>query len=541
MKSASRPTLENPEVSSNWKIFLRNTAYVLIALFIFLFALDLMISSLQHLGKPAAETIILATSNPFTGLFIGLLITALIQSSSAVTSMVVALVASGAMTIEGAVPIIMGANVGTTITGIIVSLGFITKKKEFKRAVAAGAYHNFFNILTVIILFPLEYYYGFLSGLSEYFASVFFNQPIGPMKTEFSLLGNGLGSIVNLIVDHINNEFVLAVLSIALLFGSILFFRKVLSDQLGFRSQERFQRFFFRSPLKSLAWGLLTTAAIRSSTITTSLVVPLVAKKIVKLRAAAPFILGANVGTTITAFIAAMFNSNAAISIAIAHFLFNFIGVLIFFPIPYLREIPIRLASGLGRITLQYRLAGFLYLLLTFFFIPFSLIYLNKDAVMIRELIYEKNDFVSHQKSYYKVIAKTYENQQMSSWMVYDRMPDDRESPNKIFSVYRRKNLLFINNELYELNKPGFCRDSEDREGKYQLCIRDIIPHLSLNQTLSLDSVYVFEKRWYNPTLDSSSTWTYVSGFENVLVKKEKRNAAGKILASEALFSLEKK
>ncbi len=541
MKSASRPTLENPEVSSNWKIFLRNTAYVLIALFIFLFALDLMISSLQHLGKPAAETIILATSNPFTGLFIGLLITALIQSSSAVTSMVVALVASGAMTIEGAVPIIMGANVGTTITSIIVSLGFITKKKEFKRAVAAGAYHNFFNILTVIILFPLEYYYGFLSGLSEYFASVFFNQPIGPMKTEFSMLGNGLGSIVNLIVDHINNEFVLAVLSIALLFGSILFFRKVLSDQLGFRSQERFQRFFFRSPLKSLAWGLLTTAAIRSSTITTSLVVPLVAKKIVKLRAAAPFILGANVGTTITAFIAAMFNSNAAISIAIAHFLFNFIGVLIFFPIPYLREIPIRLASGLGRITLQYRLAGFLYLLLTFFFIPFSLIYLNKDAVMIRELIYEKNDFVSHQKSYYKVIAKTYENQQMSSWMVYDRMPDDRESPNKIFSVYRRKNLLFINNELYELNKPGFCRDSEDREGKYQLCIRDIIPHLSLNQTLSLDSVYVFEKRWYNPTLDSSSTWTYVSGFENVLVKKEKRNAAGKILASEALFSLEKK
>src|SRR5258708_39181294 len=348
-----------------------------------------MISSLQHLGKVAAESIILDTSNPFTGLFIGLLITALIQSSSAVTSMVVALVASGSMTIEGAVPIIMGANVGTTITSTIVSLGFITKKKEFMRAVAAGTYHNFVTLLTVFILFPLEYPYGFLSGLSEYIASAFFNQPTGPVKGEFSMLGNGFGPIVNFLVSHIQNGFVLAVLSISLLFGSILFFRKVLSNQLGFRSQTRFQRFFFKSPLKSLTWGLLTTAAIRSSTITTSLVVPLVAKKVVKLRAAAPFILGANVGTTITAFIAAMFNSNAAISIAIAHFLFNFIGVLIFFQAPYLKEVPIWLASAMGRLTLRYRLAGFLYLLLTFFFIPFSLIYFNKDAVSGRELIYQ--------------------------------------------------------------------------------------------------------------------------------------------------------
>ena len=539
--SVPQPIPETSPGRSNWKSLLRNTVSVLIGLFIFLFALDLMISSLQHLGTPAAETIILATSNPFTGLFVGLLITALIQSSSAVTSMVVALVASGSMTIEGVIPIIMGANVGTTITSIIVSLGFITRKKEFKRAVSAGAYHNFFNILTVIILFPLEYYYGFLSGLSEYMASAFFNQPIGPVNSEFSMLGHGFGPFVNFLVDRINNGFILLMMSIALLFGSILFFRKVLSDQLGFRSQERFQRFFFMSPLKSLAWGLLTTAVIRSSTITTSLVVPLVAKKVIKLRAAAPFILGANVGTTITAFLAAIFNSNAAISIAIAHFLFNFIGVIIFFQIPYLREIPIRMARGLGRITLQYRLAGFLYLLLAFFFIPFSLIYLNKDAVLIRELVYEKNDFVSHQKSFYKVIAKTYENQQVSNWQVYDRMPVETESPNQIFSVYRRNNLLFINNELYELNKPGYCRDSKDKEGKYQVCIRDFIPHLMLSPTLSVDSVYVFEKRSYSPSLDSMSTWTYVSGIENVLVKKEKRNQAGKIMASEELFSLERK
>jgi sodium-dependent phosphate cotransporter len=111
------------------------------------------------------------------------------------------------------------------------------------------------------------------------------------------------------------------------------------------------------------------------------LAVPLVAQRIVSLKKAAPFILGANIGTTITAFIAATLNSNSAsaISIAVSHFLFNFIGVLIFYPIPLLRKIPITLASRLGRLALRYRVAGLIYILLMFFIIPFILIYLNRD------------------------------------------------------------------------------------------------------------------------------------------------------------------
>ena len=529
-----------PPQQSRWQIIVKNTAYILAALFIFLFALDLMISSLQHLGKTAAETIILATSNPFTGLFIGLLVTAIIQSSSATTSMVVALVASGAITLEGAVPIIMGANVGTTITSTIVSLGFITKKNEFRRAVAAGTYHDFFNILTVIILFPLEYYFGFLSGLSSSIASLLFNQPIGPPKTNFSLLGSGFNPVIDFLVNSIGNGFLLALISFALLFGSILFFRKVLTKLLGFGSQDRFQQFFFQHPLKSFGWGLITTAAIRSSSVTTSLVVPLVAKKVVKLKKAVPFILGANIGTTLTAFIAAMFNSNTAISIAIAHFLFNFIGVLIFFPIPFVKDIPIKLASGLGRLTLKYRLVGFLYVILMFFFIPFSLIYFNKDAVAIRELTYEKQDVKALQKEYYKIITKTYRNQSVSSWSIYDEA-NDSQDPSQIISVYRKRNTLFINNELFELSKPRFCKDDEDENGRYRMCVREIIPTLVLNPTLSLDSVYVFERQQYLPSVDSITSWFFISATQNILVKKETRDKAGNLLYKEELFSVRKK
>lgn len=534
--------IENSTVApGRWKIVLRNTGYILAALFIFLFTLDLMIASLQHIGKDAADVIILATSNPFTGLFIGLLVTALIQSSSATTSMAVALMASGSITLEGAIPIIMGANVGTTITSTIVSLGFITKKKEFRRAVAIGTYHDFFNILTVIILFPLEYYFGFLSGLAQYIATTFFNEPLGAIQNNFSLLGSGFSPIINFIVNLINNGFILALLSIGLLFGSILFFRKILSQTFGFGSQDRFQQFFFKNSLKSFGWGLLTTAAIRSSTVTTSLVVPLVAKKVVRLKSALPFILGANMGTTITAFIAAMFNSNAAISIAIAHFLFNFIGVLIFFPIPYVKELPIKLANGLGRLTLKYRLVGFLYLLLTFFFIPFSLIYLNKDLVKVQELSYQFENFINQEKKSYKLIAKTYQNQPVSNWMIYDSATDQTE-PTEILSVYRRKNILIINNELYELNKPGFCRDGEDDKGKFQSCILKIIPSLSLTSTLTVDSVYVFEKNWDQPErVDSTSTRLYISSALNLLVKKEKINTHGQVITNDQLIELIKK
>ena len=534
MKEETPVAATVPPNPTRWRTYLRNTAYFVGALLIFLFGLELMLSSLQHLGKTAAETIILATSNPFTALFIGLLITAIIQSSTATTSMTVALVASGSLTLESAVPIIMGANVGTTITSTIVSLGFLPKKKEFRRAVAAGTYHDFFNILTVVILFPLEYYFQFLSRLSQTIATTFFSQPIGPVRG-FSMLGGGLGATTDWIVNSIGNGFVLIVLSLLILFGSILFFRKVLTNLLGFGSPETFQRFFFRSPIKSFAWGVLTTAAIRSSSVTTSLVVPLVAKKVVKLRSAVPFILGANIGTTVSAFLAAMVNSNTAISIAIAHFLFNFIGVLIFFPIPGLREIPIQLAQGLGRLTLKYRLAGLLYLLLMFFFIPFSLIYLNRDAVSITELTYQRSE--NHQKSFFTVITKTYENQTMSSWTVY--AGEKNTEPTQIYSVYRKNNVLLINNELFEMNKPGFCHDGEDPGGKFRMCIKEILPELKIGALPSFQTVFVFEKKYEAQV--SNTTWYYISAPANLLIKKEKRDSLGQSTVVEELVGVTKK
>lgn len=531
-----QPNFNNNKPSTGrWRVYAKNALYIFFALIIFLFALDLMISSFQQLGKTAAETILLATSNPFTALFIGLLITAIIQSSSATTSMVVALVASGSLTLESAIPIIMGANIGTTITSTIVSLGFIAKRKEFTRAVAAGTYHDFFNLLTVSLLFPLEYYFGFLSKYAQQIATTFFSEPVATVSNNFSMLGGGFTPLVNFLINYINNGFFLTLFSLGLLFGSILFFRKVLTDLLGFDSQNTVQQFFFKSRFKSFGWGMITTATIRSSTITTSLVVPLVAKKVVTLKDAAPFILGANIGTTITAFIAAAFNSNIAMSIAVAHFLINLIGVLIFLFIPYLKEIPLKLATGIGQLTRKYRLAGFLYLLLVFFFIPFSLIYLHKDQSQIVEATYNKINYTNTTATKFSIVMQNGSHLSESTWIVYD----EERIPTQHLSVYRKENILIIDNELYEFKGLGYCRDNETRGQPYSLCISKIIPLLTL-QNMTFDSVFVFRKfpQRYNDQ-DSTTTIDFISPQKNMLLKRERFDKKGTLLELEELIELE--
>jgi solute carrier family 34 (sodium-dependent phosphate cotransporter) len=353
-------------------------SFALIAFFLFFFALHLLQSSFEHLGNDTITTIIKATANPFTGFFIGLLVTAIIQSSSTTTAFVVALVGSQSLSLEDGIPIIMGANVGTTITSLIVSFAFISKGKEFKRAVSCASYHCFFNLLTLLLLFPLEYYYGFLSSISSTIAHGLY----GPNDaTNQTLSLKVMDPVTNRIFNAIPNMWIVVSLAFLMLFGSILLFRRTISKVLKAHSPNAFSRFFFKGNSRALGWGILITAAIRSSTITTSVVVPMVAKKITNLRQAAPFIMGANLGTTITAFLALLFNVNSttALSIAIAHFLFNLIGVLLFFPIPALKKLPVELALRMGRLTEKYRATIFVFVLAVFFLIPFSLIYLSNS------------------------------------------------------------------------------------------------------------------------------------------------------------------
>ncbi|EOZ96102.1 Sodium-dependent phosphate transporter [Indibacter alkaliphilus LW1] len=352
---------------------------MLFAFVLFMLSIDLLTVSMIQLNSKFAEQLFQATNNPFVGLFIGLLMTALIQSSSTVTAMIVAVVAAGTLSLGQAVPLVMGANIGTTITSTLVAFSFIMKKSDFKKALSAGVLHDIFNILTVLILFPLEVYFGFLSNMAVYFSQTFFDfSPLDDQDYTYNVLFTR--PVTLWLVGILQQPVISLILAIALVFASIKFLSTSVFRVFMSPSYNKANKHIFQKPFVAFLYGIFFTAAVQSSTVTTSLMVPAVANRKVSLVKAFPFIIGANIGTTITAAIAAIYKTEAAISIAIVHFLFNFFGALLFLPFPGIRNIPVKLSTYLGRESVRTRFVGLAYIILTFFIIPFLLIYFNKDG-----------------------------------------------------------------------------------------------------------------------------------------------------------------
>lgn len=300
--------------------------------------------------------------------------------------MIVAIVASGSIGLSDAIPMIMGANIGTTLTSTLVSLSFITKREEFRKAIGAGVVHDFFNILVIAILFPLEYYYGILTQMSSATSNFLLGPDYVGENTEFRffLFTKPIVLYVGSLVPY---PIVLAISSFGILAVAVKFLSHTLYKSITGGSREFLQRYFFGSTYRSFFWGIFFTAGVQSSSVTTSVIVPFVATRKINLKQCFSFILGANIGTTITALIAALFKSEAAVSIALVHLFINLIGVLIFLPFPVIRNIPVRMAKSFGKLAMKFRIAGFAYIILTFFLIPFILISFNQDVLIENEKI----------------------------------------------------------------------------------------------------------------------------------------------------------
>ena len=142
-------------------------ALVVALIYVFLVGVSSLEAGIKIMGADTQERLFSAVSNPIAGLSIGILGTVLVQSSSASTAVIVGLVASGALGVDDAVPMVMGANIGTTVTNTLVSLGHVRQSAEFKRAFAAATVHDFFNVLAVALLLPIELITGLVSSIAE--------------------------------------------------------------------------------------------------------------------------------------------------------------------------------------------------------------------------------------------------------------------------------------------------------------------------------------------------------------------------------------
>ncbi len=350
--------------------------FLVLLLFGFFLGLDLMGLSFKLFGKGFAETLIERTSNPFVGLFIGILATTLVQSSSTTTSMTVALVAAGALTIEGAIPIIMGANIGTSVTNTLVSLAHVTRREEFQRAFAGATVHDFFNWMAVAVLLPLEIFTGYLGRVAGWMTGVLEGtggvKLLNPLKELIRPIAKG-------VVDLLGGSGTLALIAgIGLMIFCLKFLVDVLKKLLSGSAERTLHNTLFRSAPAAILAGVVMTVMVQSSSITTSVLVPLIGAGIVTLEQAFPYTIGANVGTTITALLAALATGEpAALTVALAHLVFNLTaGLLIYVP-PPVRAIPLALAKALGRLGARNRLLAGIYILVVFFGLPLSLLFVT--------------------------------------------------------------------------------------------------------------------------------------------------------------------
>lgn len=368
---------DDPPARRSWRRSALGPLALVGLLFAFFLGLDLMGLSFKLFGKGFAEMLIERTANPFVGLLVGILATSLVQSSSTTTSMTVGLVAAGALTIDGAIPIIMGANIGTSVTNTLVSMAQITRREEFRRAFAGATLHDFFNLLTVLILFPLELSFHVLRRTASWLETVL--EGSGGME-----LFDPLKAVVRPVAEWVSGDLLGAsggltlAAGVLFLFFALKFLVDLLKDLVSSRAERILDRTLFRSAFAAVGAGLLITVMVQSSSITTSVMVPLVGAGVVTLEQLFPFTIGANLGTTVTALLASLATGDpAAVSVAIAHLLFNVFGSLLIYPIPAVRRIPILMARGLGTLGSRNRPAAIAYVLTVFFGLPLLFLFLS--------------------------------------------------------------------------------------------------------------------------------------------------------------------
>lgn len=347
-------------------------------LYLLLLAVGMIGTGFKWATGDQAKVLFEFASHPIAGLMIGLVATALIQSSSTVTSIIVGLVAGG-LPVELAIPMVMGANIGTTVTNTLVSLGHVRCNIEFKRAFASATIHDFFNVLAVVIFLPLEMAFGLLEKISHWLVS--------PLLATGDMSLKGLNFIkpitkpvISMVQEPLTNfgnmlgGLLLIALGIVTIFIAITFMGKLMKKLMVGRAKDILKSAIGRGPLHGIFSGTIVTVLVQSSSTTTSLMVPLVGSGVLKVKEVYPFTLGANIGTCITALLAATAVSGEfavfALQIALVHLSFNIIATVFIYGIPFLRDLPLKGAEAISELAIKNKSVVAIYLVSLFFILP---------------------------------------------------------------------------------------------------------------------------------------------------------------------------
>merc|ERR1712176_120274 len=331
--------------------------------------------------------------NPIAGLMVGILCTVLLQSSSTTTSIIVSLVGADAIAVKAAIYMIMGANIGTSVTNTIVAMGQMGDGDQLERAFAGATVHDMFNYLSVLILLPLELITGYLYRITSAMVKNYTPQEGETWDGPLDFIIDPLSHLVikenkNVIKDiakgtspdcsvdypvecngtatyqHCNKEGrigliscikdtgacpaffqegatqnddqvsggVVLFLGLVILCISLVCLVMVLQKTLLGASRRVIYKATNVNGYLAMVIGLVITVFVQSSSVTTSVLTPFCGLGLIRLEQMYPLTLGANIGTTVTALLAAIVSaSQDALQVVLAHLMFNitvvFLGI----------------------------------------------------------------------------------------------------------------------------------------------------------------------------------------------------------------------
>jgi solute carrier family 34 (sodium-dependent phosphate cotransporter) len=350
--------------------------FVLFFMYLFLAGIAFLEAGIAATGAGFQAQLLREVSHPISGLCAGLLATVLVQSSSVSTSTIVGMVGAGTLPVSLAVPMIMGANIGTTVTNTLASLGSIRRAEEFRRAFAAATVHDFFNILSVAVLLPLELATGFLSESAEWISEHLRGREFDPSAPRASPIRAAVKLPVGWAEGFVEPGTVMSVVFLAVGLGLIFISLALITRNMRRLVAGGVERVMNRvvgrgGGAVGILVGIGVTVAVQSSTITTSILVPLVAAGILTLPSAYPITLGANVGTTITALLASLAVLRPeGLTIALVHTLFNVVAIAFLYPVRRVRLIPVRLAEATAEVATRRHTVVFVYVIGLFLVLP---------------------------------------------------------------------------------------------------------------------------------------------------------------------------
>jgi len=372
-----------------------NLLLAFVLLYVFLVGIDCLSSGIKSNFKGVMDQYFSPGMNPVLALLVGILATTMVQSSSVTTALIVGLVGSGEVSVAAAVPMIMGANIGTTVTNSIASLAHATRDTEFRRAFSAATCHDFFNFCSVIVLLPLELLTRVFSdsgkGLLERLSGTVAEWTVGssgatyksPVKAAFKAGRKFVQAALEWIgLDGRAGNIALIIVGGIVILVALTLIVKVMRGVVVRRMERYVNRFLGSGGPIAFLVGIVLTVLVQSSSITTSTLVPLAGAGLLSLRQVYPITLGANIGTTVTALLASMAvdgdTAMVARQIALVHLFFNLSGILIWYVPRPLRDIPLRMAEWMADFATRSKRWAVGYVFGVFYILPAGIFFLTE-------------------------------------------------------------------------------------------------------------------------------------------------------------------